>query len=891
MDEPIPFQVLGVSYSQEGKGRGRESLLYSPSVPDTDAPAPEVLHHAIRGWAAVESSIEQVRRCVEELVRRALVGETREGCALEAAARDLAMHVLPPRGVARILSPGFHPQFDIVQDRAAEIPWELLEDPRPICPVCRETPPGYDPAHSAFQFCPVHREELRAGAGKLAQRFHLTHLSRGHGRTPERGAYFLFVEDPRGDLAHPDRDRAGICRDHLPVLREQIERIGYRIHVLSGRAATRGRFREAIADPDVAGIYYFGHGHFPKDEDEGFLALADGELSASDVTAAGPAARFVFLNACEGAAGGPVWGLEKRGGSVAEAFARGGGKVVVAPLWPVVNVQAAQSALEFFKHAGNGAPLGHAMMAVREWSLQQYEQNQPHISWMAYRFYGDPNRRLPQPRPISAAPDAAAPPPAPSWHLFSSDGMLDADAFAFDITSILLRADCRRESHRRDRVSITDFVTGLVRKGDLLRHILRQSDIDPDVLYSSLMCQVEPGAPAQAGAEMTDESTLLAPSPANAQLPRRAHLTEDLVDILTTAAETAKPPGIGAAISERHVHEAITAAGLWGAVPGLPLGLQSSLRGAGDSLFLDDNGRLLLSGLEADALAVIETAHTLAQQRGVFPITHRVMLAALLADPRGHAARLFTAAEVDPKLMFAIMLAKNKETQQGRHQFALSSEACGRIVGPMIQEARRQVAAESGGRVPRGITPRDLFAGFCSRAAVQFKDAMRIPPLPFDLDVMAVMDPQALEQVACDQTEGQGTPLERSQFDDVAWRILVHAAQLAAAQGHGSIRSPHLFVALIDEDAGTIQSAIRRAGRNAAKVRRAALDVVKTRPFPVEEPFLFAASAATFKVLERAVENAAASGLGPVTPSGLLHALFADGGGTVGQMLNQIPPD
>ena len=76
----------------------------------------------------------------------------------------------------------------------------------------------------------------------------------------------------------------------------------------------------------------------------------------------------------------------------------GGGRVVIATLWPVLNVQAARTAVEFFEHlAGQpGGAMGPALMHARECSYRRYqEEKRPDISWMSYRFFGDPNKTLP----------------------------------------------------------------------------------------------------------------------------------------------------------------------------------------------------------------------------------------------------------------------------------------------------------------------------------------------------------------------------------------------------------------------------------------------------------------------------------------------------------------
>src|SRR5262249_5255468 len=141
-----------------------------------------------------------------------------------------------------------------------------------------------------------------------------------------------------------------------------------------------------------------GHGSSPVDGNEGYLVLKDGFLFARQIEEVAPAAKFVFLNACWSATAGRDWDIERRYRSVAEAFGRSDpGKGVIAPLWPVVNVQAAKMALDVIENTLNGVPLAEALHIGRENSLRRYDDGEPDISWMAYRYFGDPNKRLPGP--------------------------------------------------------------------------------------------------------------------------------------------------------------------------------------------------------------------------------------------------------------------------------------------------------------------------------------------------------------------------------------------------------------------------------------------------------------------------------------------------------------
>jgi hypothetical protein len=388
---------------------------------------------------------------------------------------------------------------------------------------------------------------------------------RGRGRPGGDGNEFLFVEDPTEDLCDPKKDPAGVCAGHLGELRQVVERHGFTVNLLARRNATVGRVLRALENPALAGIYYFGHGYFPRGGDEGRLVLADGELLASQIEEAAPAARLVFLNACEGAATGRDWSLENRARSVAHAFARGGrGKVVIAPLCPVVNVQAAETALEFFRLASPSAPLGEALAQARRASYQRYEGGEPHLAWMAYRYFGDPNRALPAPvqRPVAVEPGVAV---AAVSRVFGAGGQLDTELFSFGIDDVLIRAAKRRNLQNRKLVSVTDFVCGLIRKGDLTRYVLRREGVDPDKLYEDAGAQPEPGAPAASAPKQGAEESLV--GVVSRWIVRaKEDFSEDLVRLLEDADRLAQQRTARAEdrrISEQDLLETLTPSGEW----------------------------------------------------------------------------------------------------------------------------------------------------------------------------------------------------------------------------------------------------------------------------------------------------------------------------------------
>ncbi|MDR4498995.1 MAG: AAA family ATPase [Candidatus Scalindua sp.] len=391
-EQTVQTRLLGVAHCQGASEK--EGLLYILVPVDPEEVVPEPIYVPVR-WPEIHQHIEEIRRQVEELTRRAVTGQEGENRAVEAAACALARQVFPASGFVSLMGAGRHPQFDILQDSAAEISWEVLVEYYFVCPnrSCRNLTAPYWVQDSPPRYCDTCGRPMGSEGGKLALTYHLTHLVRGQGRPAGNGREFLFIEDPTGDLCWSDTDPDGHCAKHLSSLHRIIEHQGYRINLLRHKNTTIKHVLNALADPSIGGMYYFGHGYFPRDGDQGCLVLADGMLFASRIEQVAPAANWVFLNACEGAAAGSKWDMEKGAGSIAHAFARGDrSKVVVAPLWPLVNVQAAEMALTFFQQAAQSHPAAEALRTARLESLKRYEAGAPHLAWMAYRYFGDPNR-------------------------------------------------------------------------------------------------------------------------------------------------------------------------------------------------------------------------------------------------------------------------------------------------------------------------------------------------------------------------------------------------------------------------------------------------------------------------------------------------------------------
>lgn len=764
-----PVQTVGVSHFRDS--RGQEGLIYATRAV-SEVPQSVIVPIKL---PVLVSQIELVRARVEDLLRRALVGANRSSNSFESEALVLANQVLPPNGFGDLLTSGLPPQLDLIQDAASLIPWELLEERYFACSRCQTPVSRHRGSEFDRPFCSKCGTLAELSGGKIAVNRNLTHLVRGTGRPARDGSQFLLIADPQEDLCHRDRDPMGVCAAHLNEIEKLLRDHDYDTRVLKNKNATIARVLEAIADPTVVGIYYFGHGYFPRGGEEGCLWLADGPLYASQIAAHEPTPRFVLLNSCEGAASGRDWDFDKKAQSVASAFARGSLRtVVIAPLFPMVNVQAADLALNLLRPALRGMTLSEALRVARYRSLVRYEDGEPDLTWMAYRYFGDPNRTLPI---VSSVPASSV---STTSRLFASEGELELELFAFELDHVLLRAAKRKIGQHRSRVSVADLCAGLLRKGDLMRLIIRQQELDPDELYEDLGILVEdetgstftfmeappylPAPPAEPEAEPApsadnaaadkDDATLLNEEErrslwmAKWVVSKQEDLSEQAVRVLEQANQQAEQrSGSGdRRISEQDLLESLIADETWTHLSVIGLPDRDTMRRALDERerdhIVDENGSLILEELEADARRVIELAHQLSQQRGVAHIPNRLLLASFLLNEKSYAVSQLRELGVDTDVLFRAMIISTEsesETEPTPQLFGLSVEACERIVMPVLEEARRRASN------PRAITEADLFKAFCEVANPDFKYWL----LTFDVDLEALKtEPDLLEPAA-----------------------------------------------------------------------------------------------------------------------------------------------
>jgi ATP-dependent Clp protease ATP-binding subunit ClpC len=820
---------------------GVEHLVYRPDKIGNRLPIPVSLRVVS---STLRRRLEGVRKEVEDLLRQAERNRPRGDNQLDEKAYALTREVLPEDGLGKVVGNVAHPQFDPDSGLPAAIPWELLEQRFFVCPQgCRLL--------SYQRYCGEHGAPVgdKPQVFKLALEYHITNITRGavppvvESSDPPvgDGPHFLFIEDPRGDLCKNPKD---ICSTHLDDLRRWVGQCGYKVDRLWGPNAKAATVIEALKDPRVAGVYFFGHGYFLADGSESGLELNDRRLSASEIERALPCAKFVFLNACEVAAPVAVWGDGPQ--SVAHAFAQGNlERVVIAPVWPVINVQAAETALVLFKQALQGVALAEALKRAREESYRKYsEDNLAHLAWFSYCYFGDPNATIPiitAEEPAADAKSDADPEAvtedlgAGAWEkaagagenqtgvgndaeakkekvaaarVFNEQGRFIRKAFSFAVDEVMLRAAKRRNLQNRAQVIISDILAGLVRRGDLTRWVLQQCQIEPDKLYARIVeareASVEPVGGGAMDSTAPETSSLEIGQLTKQQLEEllakwivrdRNEFAPGLIQLLEQADGIAQEREASAEeqlITEQDILESLVASGAWTKLEtlGLPPAAQvNRLLERREEFLLDRNGWAPLTGLDAGARKIIKTAHRLAQEQRFYPIPARLLLAALLVDRAGFAARVCRHAGVDPRRLCALMISLAEESKEAADQadfyFGLTPGACKRAVWPLLQAARGLAGAEG-----REVNERDLFRALCDLIAPKFKDQLKRPfesrefeVIEVDLDALCLVEPDQADLL-------QGLTLR-------ARKVIKTAHALARKLGAFPINNPVLFAAFL----------------------------------------------------------------------------------------------
>ncbi|MDP8223919.1 MAG: CHAT domain-containing protein [Candidatus Lernaella stagnicola] len=767
-------RILSVSYQQDSSDRGgvayRQEML--PVGTGTQATRPVTEFKLVPSRDSVQRLIRDIKLRVDELNTRAVAGAKRGDLSVEDAALRLAKQILPECGFIKMTAPPIHPQLDtFARDIVEQIPWEAMEEyfmecPEPDCTRRFIVPPAImldfyqqlalgkkvfhkdllwdylrDLDHPDWPgpYCSRHRSEMRLGGDKLALTYHFSHVIRDAYKGPSRSREWLFIIDPHDDplnsLFSKYSDGKGQCKSHVARLESLLEARGYNITRVKYRDAKVGKVLALLEQREFAGIYYFGHGDFCNESRQGQLILADGPLPARQIADAAPNAKLIFLNACQSGAAGDQWDIEREPHSLARAFSvNDGNKVVIAPIYSVVNNQAARAAIDFFETAlSPDKTLSESLAEARRNSLERYRQDQPDIAWMAYRYFGDPFKTMPG---LAAAAEqiveTAEPPVEYDLSVFDAAGRLQNEAFGLEMTPVLLWAGKRMTNQNRESLTPNDLLAGLVGKGDLTRSLLREHRIDPDELYERIgqLPEMEPSAtsprdPAQPRGGQPGTSDLqngrFEEHLLRDVLPtERTHYGPELLRLLENAEGLARAH---VDTDTKIIHEAdllrsFLATENWpseqlGVMPDAATALHTleTLLSDGE---MDDSGVLRLDELTPAARRIVDNAHRLAQQRGHFPIPHRIVLIAFLTQLEGAAERLIREVDKNPELLTGKLLQVTKA--ESPRTFGLGSEAVRPVIAPMLEAAAKFAGPSS------KISEQMLFRGFCQSASADFKE-------------------------------------------------------------------------------------------------------------------------------------------------------------------------
>jgi hypothetical protein len=155
-----------------------------------------------------------------------------------------------------------------------------------------------------------------------------------------------------------------------------------------------------------------------------------------------------------------------------------------------------------------------------------------------------------------------------------------------------------------------------------------------------------------------------------------------------------------------------------------------------------------LEHLQPNARGVVEHALMLAKRCRDHEVTHRVMLAALVADSTGYAARACRHAGVDPHLLWALLVAMSTDwgapNDDDWLNVTLPPTATTRVLLPTLKRASR-----SAGNA-REISEPELFRAFCDQVDAPFSDFLKVRK-----------EHEALEQVELDLGELRGVSPDR----------------------------------------------------------------------------------------------------------------------------------
>jgi hypothetical protein len=323
------------------------------------------------------------RRAVQRFVEQAL-GDTRGDRVLG----ETLFEMLVPNDF-KAYAPDRRKLVLIMDEQAAELPWELIQD--------RYQPEG---------------RPLSVASGMVRQLLVRNVTPGAVVRAATNTALVIgdpIVSDPRFPALQGAADEADAVADRL-------EGEKYVVTRLMGALATPSAvFSTLLRGGDWRILHLAGHGVFEFVPEEGEtavsgLVLDDRQFLTADIAGQMRVVpELVFLNCCHlGYTGGDgsKRAFHRLAANLGTAFIRMGARAVIAAGWAVNDAAAKTFAYGFYDELFAGNAFGDAVLRARE---RTFAAHQDSNTWGAYQCYGDPSFSLvrPESRTTQAGPVAA----------------------------------------------------------------------------------------------------------------------------------------------------------------------------------------------------------------------------------------------------------------------------------------------------------------------------------------------------------------------------------------------------------------------------------------------------------------------------------------------------
>lgn len=221
----------------------------------------------------------------------------------------------------------------------------------------------------------------------------------GRSNLPPRTVLRMLV------IADPTEDLLG-AEEEGNMLVDLFGKQNGEVTVVAKKEATRRRVLDLLQSTEFDILHYAGHADFEeKDPARSGVELADGRLTAADLSNAVISPQLVFLNACESARvrqrrGKPeqrtlrerLFDDLKESVSLAELILRGGVRNFIGTYWPVNDKAALEFSRTFYGGLLAGNELAPALLMGRESAKSVHRKD-----WANYLHFGNPSYRLRRP--------------------------------------------------------------------------------------------------------------------------------------------------------------------------------------------------------------------------------------------------------------------------------------------------------------------------------------------------------------------------------------------------------------------------------------------------------------------------------------------------------------